>query len=133
MMFCSRALADALPAQLTSEPRRLRQIINNLLNNAIEFTENGRVELKVRRLGKQTAFDFRDFGPGIPPEAQSVGFEKFRQLDQFITRDHGGAGLGLARELPHPPGGEPSLESRVGEGGTFMPTLPIPGPSTPPT
>jgi signal transduction histidine kinase len=52
--------------------------------------------LKVRRLDDRLAFDVRDSGPGIPPEAQGVIFEKFRQLDQFITRDHGGTGLGLA-------------------------------------
>ena len=128
-------LADDLPAQLSTDPQRLRQIINNLLNNAIKFTENGDVELKVRRVGDRLAFDVRDSGPGIPPEAQGVIFEKFRQLDQFITRDHGGTGLGLAlaRELAHLLGGELSLESRVGEGCTFTLTLPIAGPSTPPT
>jgi len=129
------ALADDLPAQLSTDPQRLRQIINNLLNNAIKFTENGEVELKVRRVGDRLAFDVRDSGPGIPPEAWSVIFEKFRQLDQFITRDHGGTGLGLAlaRELAHLLGGELSVESRVGEGSTFTLTLPVAGPSTPPT
>jgi len=128
-------LADDLPAQISTDPQRLRQIINNLLNNAIKFTENGEVELKVRRLDDRLAFDVRDSGPGIPPEAQGVIFEKFRQLDQFITRDHGGTGLGLAlaRELAHLLGGQLSLESRVGEGCTFTLTLPIAGPSTPPT
>ena len=129
------SLADDLPAQLTTDPQRLRQIINNLLNNAIKFTQNGGVELKVRRFGEGLAFDIRDSGPGIPPEAQDAIFEKFRQLDQFITRDHGGTGLGLAlaRELAHLLGGELSVASRVGEGSTFTLTLPIAGPSTPST
>ena len=129
------SLADDLPAQLTTDPQRLRQIINNLLNNAIKFTQNGGVELKVRRFGEGLAFDIRDSGPGIPPEAQDAIFEKFRQLDQFITRDHGGTGLGLAlaRELAHLLGGELSVASRVGEGSTFTLTLPVAGPSTPST
>ncbi len=129
------ALADDLPAQLTTDPQRLRQIINNLLNNAIKFTQNGGVELKVRRVGDGLAFDVHDSGPGIPPEAQDAIFEKFRQLDQFITRDHGGTGLGLAlaRELAHLLGGELSVESRAGEGSIFTLTLPIAGPSTPST
>ncbi len=129
------SLADDLPAQLTTDPQRLRQIINNLLNNAIKFTQNGGVELKVRRFGDGLAFDICDSGPGIPSEAQDAIFEKFRQLDQFITRDHGGTGLGLAlaRELAHLLGGELSVASRVGEGSTFTLTLPIAGPSTPST
>jgi nitrogen fixation/metabolism regulation signal transduction histidine kinase len=64
-------LADDLPAQISTDPQRLRQIINNLLNNAIKFTENGEVELKVRRLDDRLAFDVRDSGPVFRPRRRA--------------------------------------------------------------
>lgn len=130
----SSTLADDLPPYLLTDVQRLRQILNNLVNNAIKFTETGGVELRLRRAGDSIAFEVRDSGPGIPPEAREVIFEKFRQLDHFLTRDHGGTGLGLAlaRELAHLLGGELSVESQPGEGSTFTLTLPVEGPFTPP-
>lgn len=122
-------LADDLPSEIVIDAQRVRQILNNLLNNAIKFTENGKVGLTVRRDGECIAFDVSDSGPGIPPEAQELIFEKFRQLDQFMTRDHGGTGLGLAlaRELAHLLGGDLRVRSRIGEGSTFTLTLPANG------
>ena len=127
-------LADDLPPHLLTDAQRLRQVLNNLLNNAIKFTEHGGVELRVWRAGDAIAFGVRDTGPGIPPESLHLIFEKFQQLDHFLTRDHGGTGLGLAlaRELAHLLGGELSVESRLGEGSTFTLTLPVEGPFTPP-
>ncbi len=120
-------LADNLPESLSMDIQRVRQILNNLLNNAIKFTENGRIGLRVTLDGERVAFAVSDTGPGIPPEAQDVIFERFRQLDQFLTRDHGGTGLGLAlaRELAHLLGGDLVVQSTMGVGSTFTLFLPI--------
>jgi signal transduction histidine kinase len=107
--------------------QRLRQVLNNLLNNAIKFTDNGHVCLDVRQAGDRLRLAVIDTGPGIPHAAQSLIFEKFRQADQFSTRSHGGTGLGLAlaRELAHLMGGELDLVSEPGQGATFTLTLPL--------
>ena len=114
------------------DAQRVRQILNNLLNNAIKFTDNGKVGLSVRREGERLAFAVSDTGRGIPAEALEHIFEKFRQLDQFVTRDHGGTGLGLAlaREFAHLLSGDLVVESRVGEGSTFTLFLPLTGQSS---
>jgi len=123
-------LADDLPASMRVDPVRVRQVLNNLLNNAVKFTENGKIVFSVRTDGARIAFAVSDTGPGIPAEAQGIIFEKFRQLDQFMTRDHGGTGLGLAlaRELARLQSGDLIVESRVGEGSTFTLYLPVRGP-----
>jgi signal transduction histidine kinase len=120
-------LGSGLPETMQVDSQRLRQVLNNLLNNAIKFTDNGRVCLDVRREGEYLRCAVIDTGPGIPLEAQEIIFEKFRQADQFSNRTHGGTGLGLAlaRELAHLMGGELSLVSEPGQGATFILTLPI--------
>jgi len=106
---------------------RLRQILNNLLNNAAKFTCQGSVTLSVRREDEMIAFAVRDTGVGIPPECHAVVFEKFRQLEGFLTREHGGTGLGLAvvKQLAERLGGSVTLESQVGAGSTFTVRLPL--------
>lgn len=125
-------MAEDLPATIFVDAQRVRQILNNLLNNAIKFTDNGKVGLSVRREGERLAFAVSDTGRGIPAEALEHIFEKFRQLDQFVTRDHGGTGLGLAlaREFAHLLSGDLVVESRVGEGSTFTLFLPLTGQSS---
>ncbi len=120
-------IADDVPAEIVTDAQRVRQILNNLLNNAIKFTDNGQIGLSIRREGDRLAFTVSDTGRGIPPEALEQIFEKFRQLDQFVTRDQGGTGLGLAlaRELAHLLSGDLVVQSRPGEGSSFTLYLPV--------
>ncbi|HLO75838.1 MAG TPA: ATP-binding protein, partial [Magnetospirillum sp.] len=120
-------IADDLPDTIAADPTRLRQIMHNLLNNAVKFTEAGEVELSIRREESGVRFSVRDTGPGIPEDMHDKVFEKFRQVDAFLTRSHGGTGLGLtlARHLVELMGGTMGLSSKVGEGSTFHFTLPV--------
>lgn len=119
--------APGLPQQFIGDPTRLRQVINNLLNNAVKFTSSGSVSLSARVEEERLVFQVRDTGPGIPAEAQAIIFEKFRQASSFVTREHGGSGLGLAlvRELLTLMGGDITLESVQGQGASFEFWLPL--------
>lgn len=120
-------LENNLPATIETDPTRLRQILNNLLNNAVKFTEHGSIQLSVASEGDRVSFAVSDTGPGIPPEAQEQIFEKFKQLEHFLTRSHGGTGLGLAlvKQLAEHMGGSVAVVSTVGEGSTFTVTFPV--------
>lgn len=116
----------AVPAKVRGDAGRLHQVLTNILNNAIKFTERGEVALDVRvaRASGSRAeilFAVRDTGIGIPPERQAAVFESFTQVDNGTTRKFGGTGLGLtiSRQLVELMGGELHLESTVGEGSTF--------------
>jgi hypothetical protein len=117
----------ALPARVVGDPTRLRQVLTNLLNNAVKFTERGgHVLLRGRRTGgdaasHQLAFEVCDTGIGISEAAQQRLFEPFTQADESTTRRFGGTGLGLAisKELVGLMGGTLSVESRAGAGSTF--------------
>jgi PAS domain S-box-containing protein len=115
-----------VPDALAGDPLRLRQIVLNLVGNAIKFTEHGEVVLLVqaesRRNGNaQLRFSVTDTGIGIPPEKQAVIFEAFSQADSSTTRRYGGTGLGLAIsvQLVELMGGRMSVESRPDQGSTF--------------
>ena len=122
----SLELAEPLPATLRTDATRLRQILNNLLNNAVKFTEQGKISLQIHTEGEFIAFRVSDTGPGIPPEAHAQIFEKFKQLETFLTRQHQGTGLGLAlvKQLTEHMGGKVTLQSVVGEGSVFTVYLP---------
>jgi signal transduction histidine kinase len=122
----SLQLSADLPDYLHTDATRLRQIINNLLSNAIKFTQQGSITLGARSENEWVAIYVRDTGPGIAPEDQEVIFEKFKQLENFLTREHGGTGLGLAlvRQLVTNMGGHVSLESDIGKGATFTVFMP---------
>lgn len=122
----------AMPHALLGDPLRLRQILGNLLDNAVKFTEAGTVTLRVRahRHGPsqwELAFEVQDTGIGIPPQFRDRLFDRFTQADSSTTRRHGGSGLGLAivRNLVDLMGGRIELESRTGLGSLFRVRLPF--------
>ncbi|MDD5295628.1 MAG: ATP-binding protein [Rhodocyclaceae bacterium] len=123
--------APDLPERLVCDPLRLRQILNNLLHNAVKFTASGQVGFAVTKEdnpdGAYLRFSVSDTGPGIPEEQQALIFEKFNQAEKFMQREHGGAGLGLSlvRQLVTLMGGRLGLESTVGAGSTFYVLLPL--------
>ncbi|WP_370280369.1 response regulator [Pontibacterium sp.] len=115
-----------IPDALIGDPGRLRQIIVNLVGNAIKFTDQGEILVDVRQQAVKEdevslQFSVSDTGIGIPPEQQEYIFESFSQVDSSISRRFGGTGLGLAisSQLVGMMGGEMSLQSTVGEGTTF--------------
>lgn len=122
--------AAELPDHLVSDPTRLRQILNNLLSNAVKFTAVGSVRLALSRSGDEILFAVTDTGPGIAPEYHDLVFEKFKQVEHFLTRSQGGTGLGLAlvKQLVEHMGGRVELESVPGEGATFTVRLPLRAP-----
>ncbi|MFH1843483.1 MAG: two-component regulator propeller domain-containing protein [bacterium] len=128
-----------VPAFLCGDPGRLRQILMNLVNNALKFTKEGSVTIKTELVTEKddTAsirFSVTDTGIGIPPERQHRLFQSFSQVDASTTRKHGGTGLGLAiaKRLTELMGGEIGVESQPGHGTTFwiILTLPLAGVET---
>ncbi|MDG1482522.1 MAG: response regulator [Myxococcota bacterium] len=111
------------PTMLRGDPSRLRQILINLLNNAIKFTASGEVVVRVSRSGpERLRFEVEDSGIGIPADKQLLLFNRFTQADNTITRRYGGTGLGLSisRQLVELMGGELELvRSEEGVGSTF--------------
>ncbi len=106
---------------------RVVQVLNNLVHNALKFTDSGGVSLSARVDGDHCVFEVSDTGRGIPAELHDAIFERFRQGDAFETRTEGGTGLGLAlcRELAELMGGTVSVRSKPGEGSVFVLMLPL--------
>ena len=136
---------DDVPRELYSDEQRLQQILRNLLSNAVKFTQEGEVELHVRRAAPEgyaeeslreseavVAFAVRDTGIGIPPEQLSVIFDAFQQSDGTTSRKYGGTGLGLSisRQIATMLGGRIDAESEPGEGSTFTLQIPLRTPRT---
>ncbi|WP_371324166.1 ATP-binding protein [Dechloromonas sp. ZY10] len=119
-----------LPSHLLADEQRLRQVLLNLLGNAVKFTTRGSVDLAIRVLGAtatqvELEFSVRDSGIGIPPEKLAHIFDAFTQADSSISRRFGGTGLGLAisRRLVELMGGRIRVESAVNQGSLFIFTV----------
>nr|WP_137817741.1 response regulator [Pseudomonas sp. 2FG] len=116
-----------LPAQLFGDPTRIRQIVSNLLSNALKFTHSGRVDVRVSANDLGVKIIVGDSGIGIAEAAQARIFQPFAQAGATITREYGGTGLGLAltRQLCEAMHGQLSLTSQVGVGSQFCVELPL--------
>ena len=125
-------LDPAVRLPVRGDPVRMRQVLSNLIGNAVKFTERGAVTVNVRRLGETAAqhllrFEVRDTGIGIDPEAQSRLFNSFSQADASTTRLYGGTGLGLAicKRIIDLMGGRIGVHSEPGRGATFWFEVPL--------
>ena len=131
-LYLTLEMEDALPIVL-ADSQRLRQVLINMVSNALKFTEKGGVTIRCTLLGRYdlVRISVNDTGIGISPAALDYIFEAFRQADGGTTRRFGGTGLGLtiARKLIELQGGEVSIESIVGQGSTFSFTLPVASPA----
>ena len=108
--------------------RKVTQILNNLLHNAIKFTQSGSVSMCVSADSIRVYFAVADTGSGLSTKQQAQLFQRFRQLDKgFETRTHEGSGLGLAlaKELAELMGGTITVKSKPGEGSVFTLALPL--------
>ncbi len=126
LLFALEVLPDAVPV-IETDPQRLEQVLKNLLANAIKFTENGSVTLRIGSLSdNQIAISVTDTGIGIAEDQQARIFEAFHQADSTISRKFGGTGLGLSisREVVRLLGGTLHLKSSLGAGSTFTVVMP---------
>jgi PAS domain S-box-containing protein len=120
--------APEIPDFFTSDPKRIRQIILNLVGNAVKFTNQGTVKLYISSPDKDTlTFSISDTGIGISEEKLDIIFKPFSQLDSSSTRQHGGVGIGLSlcKGLVNALGGQIWVESAIGKGSTFHFSIPF--------
>jgi PAS domain S-box-containing protein len=126
----ARHVADDVPRLISADGARLRQVLGNLVSNAVKFTVDGTIGVEVRVTGttrKLLSFAVRDTGPGIPSKDLHLLFQPFAQIDGSMARRHAGTGLGLAiaKRLIEAMGGEVGVRSDVGRGSVFWFTLPL--------
>ncbi len=127
-LYLSTEITPEVPQTIVGDAHRIQQIMVNLVNNAVKFTREGGINVRIFCPSEDTwAIAVRDTGPGIPLGDQTYVFEPFRQVEGITTREHGGIGLGLSivKRLSILMGGDISLESAVGKGSTFTVTLPL--------
>jgi signal transduction histidine kinase len=119
-------IGDATPGVYGDE-NRLRQIVKNLLDNAVKFTKRGKISIEAEKCGEMLKISVKDTGIGIDREKQKEIFEGFSQVDGSSTREHEGLGLGLtiSKKLVELHGGRMWLQSRPGKGSSFNFTLPL--------
>jgi len=119
-------VAADVPQVILADEGRLRQVITNLMGNAVKFTERGGVCVEVKQVGEMLRFDVRDTGVGVPPAKRQEIFEEFVQADSSHARKFGGTGLGLAisKRLVDTMGGEIAVDAAPEGGSCFWFTLP---------
>jgi PAS domain S-box-containing protein len=129
-LLVHKEFQEDLPAAVFADGSRVRQVLLNLLTNAIKFTDEGSVTVTARYLAEsgRLRFSVTDTGVGIPEDRLDRLFQRFSQVDGSITRQYGGTGLGLAicKRLTEMMGGQIEVESRQGEGSTFGFTIDAP-------
>jgi signal transduction histidine kinase/ActR/RegA family two-component response regulator len=132
-LTASVTVADGVPEALRGDPLRLRQMLVNLLGNAVKFTSEGGIGIRVNLVGTEPThatlrFSVFDTGIGVAPERALKIFESFAQADGATTRRYGGTGLGLAicKQLTQLMGGEIGIESELGRGSTFWIEIRLP-------
>ncbi|MCA9003532.1 MAG: hypothetical protein KDB61_16525, partial [Planctomycetes bacterium] len=120
-------LYSGLPDKVIGDPTRLRQVVLNLLGNAVKFTRRGHILVRAMPIQDGVRFEVRDTGPGIAREHLSKLFQPFVQEDSSTTRQFGGTGLGLSisRELVELMHGRIGVESTPGEGSVFWAEIPL--------
>jgi signal transduction histidine kinase len=121
---------DPASMPVAADPDRLRQVLVNLMENAVKYSAQGRIEVRVEPQYGTTRFSVRDEGRGIPVDEAEQIFEKFFRLDPNMTEGVGGTGLGLyiCRELIEGMRGQIWVKSQLGKGSTFIFELPLFGP-----
>ena len=122
-------IADDLPALVVGDAVRIKQVLLNLANNALKFTERGSVTLQAHRLADDLRFSISDTGPGISEASQARLFQRFEQEDGPQRRAGSGLGLAICRELVGMMGGSIELQSQLGHGSTFHVRLPLHAPA----
>ncbi|MEO8126687.1 MAG: PAS domain S-box protein [Bryobacteraceae bacterium] len=131
-LILSCDVSPEIPPAVLGDPVRIRQVITNLVGNAVKFTEQGEVRVAVKRVQQNSGLnsicvEVTDTGIGIPKTQCAQLFQRFSQTDNSSTRKHGGSGLGLAisRQLVELMGGEIGVRTEAGQGSTFWFTLPV--------
>ena len=120
---------DSPSPEVRGDERRLRQVVTNIISNAVKFTERGSIECSVKKTGGRVEVIVKDTGPGIPPDALPKLFREFVQLGSLKQRAHGtGLGLAICKRLVEAHDGEVGVESEPGRGATFTISLPMSGP-----
>lgn len=123
----SVCLDKSLPERLIGDPAKIRQVLLNLVHNAIKFTESGGIDISVERESDQIMFSVTDTGLGVAPEVQDKLFKPFAQADESTSRVFGGTGLGLsiAQQFVELMNGEIGVVSELGKGSTFWFSVPL--------
>lgn len=117
----------ALDGNWYGDEKRIRQVLSNLVNNAVKFTDDGEVAVSLRDFGDNVRFEVKDTGPGIPKDQLQVIFDRFQQVEEHESRRHGGVGIGLniCRQLVTAMRGRIGVESDEGQGATFWFEIPL--------
>jgi len=123
-------VAEDLPQRMIGDALRIKQVLLNLANNALKFTEHGHVTLRAQRTSNGLLFSVSDTGPGIPEASQARLFQRFEQADGPQRRAGSGLGLAICRELVDMMGGSIELESRMYHGSIFHVRLPLAEPAS---